>query len=322
MTTLQNETRQTRIEATYKAKDVEEIIDIWYYRPLGYALAVGANKLGISPNTISVVGMLIGILGGHLFFYDDLVLNLLGVLFWMGGQAFDGADGQLARMTNQRSKLGRVLDGLSDSFKFLSVYINIVARIFVATGSPWVIVIGFVALWSHSAQSAFADYYRNLYLFFVYDPTKGELDQSAGIADEYAGFSWTQNFWKKLLWFFYIPYINMQEKLSGSVDELWEATLNKYGDDIPQGVKDEYRRRNKPNIMWYNALTTNTRMLILYGSLLVGNLWIYLIADLTYFNLVLLILRVRQDRINRDMLALVESTPPSPAPEQPGLGKG
>ena len=40
--------------------DVEEIIDIWYYRPLGYAIAVGANKLNISPNTISVVGMLIG----------------------------------------------------------------------------------------------------------------------------------------------------------------------------------------------------------------------------------------------------------------------
>lgn len=317
MTTPQEETRQNRIEATYKAKDVEEIIDIWYYRPLGYALAVGANKVGMSPNTISVIGMFIGMLGGHLFFYDDLMLNILGILCWMGGQAFDGADGQLARMTNQRSKVGRVLDGLSDSFKFLSVYIHIVARIYVATGSPWIIVIGLVAMWSHSAQSAFADYYRNLYLFFVYDPTKGELDQSSGIASEYADFSWTKTFWKKLLWFFYIPYINMQERLSGSVDELREATLEKYGDDIPASVKEEYRRRNKPNIMWYNALTTNTRMLIMYGSLLVGNLWIYLIADLTYFNAVLLIMRVRQDRINKDIMALVESTPADPPKQTP-----
>ena len=306
MTSTEEATRQTRIEATYKAKDVEEIIDIWYYRPLGYALAVGANKLNISPNTISVVGMLIGMLGGHLFFYEDLTLNLLGILCWMGGQAFDGADGQLARMTNQRSKLGRVLDGLSDSFKFLSVYIHIVARIYVATGSPIVLVVGFAALWSHSAQSAFADYYRNLYLFFVYDPNKGELDNSAGIAEEYSDFSWTKSFWKKFLWFLYVPYVNMQEKLSGSVDELREATLNKYGNDIPDSVKSEYKRRNKPNIMWYNALTTNTRMLILYGSLIYGNLWIYLIADLTYFNAVLFIMRVRQDRINKDIMALVE----------------
>jgi phosphatidylglycerophosphate synthase len=309
MTTNPNETRQTRIEATYKAKDVEEIIDIWYYRPMGYALAVGAYKLKISPNTISVIGMFIGILGGHLFFYDDLMLNLLGVLCWMGGQAFDGADGQLARMTNQRTKMGRVLDGLSDSFKFLSVYIHIVARIFVATGSPVVIIVGLLAMWCHSAQSAFADYYRNLYLFFVYDPNKGELDQSDGIAAEYAEFSWSKNFWKKLLWFFYIPYTNMQEKLSGSVDELRVAALNKFGDTIPQDIKDAYRDRNKSNVMWYNALTTNTRMMVMYASLVMGNLWIYLIADLTYFNLVLIVMRVRQDRLNKEMMELVQSAP-------------
>ena len=63
MTTDQQETRQDRIEATYKAMDVEEIIDIWFYRPIGYALAVGAGKLNIHPNTISVVGMFIGMLG-------------------------------------------------------------------------------------------------------------------------------------------------------------------------------------------------------------------------------------------------------------------
>ena len=224
----------------------------------------------------------------------------------MGGQAFDGADGQLARMSDKRTKMGRVLDGLSDSFKFLSVYIHIAARIYVATGSPLVIVVAAVAMWCHSAQSAFADYYRNLYLFFVYDPGKGELDQSAGIVREYADFSWTKSFWKKLLWFLYIPYIKMQERLSGSVDELRVATLDRYGEDIPQAVKDEYRRRNKSNIMWYNALTTNTRMLVLYASLIAGNLWWFLIADLTYFNAVLLVMRVRQDRINKDMMALVK----------------
>lgn len=307
MTSNQKATRRSRIEATYKAKDVEEIIDIWYYRPLGYAIAVGAHKLGMSPNTISVIGMLIGMLGGHLFFYDDLTLNILGILCWMGGQAFDGADGQLARMSNKRSTMGRVLDGLSDSFKFLSVYVHIIARIFVATGSWIVIPIGLFAMWCHSAQSAFADYYRNLYLFFVYDPNRGELDHSDDIKKQYQNFSWRHDFWKKFLWFFYIPYTNTQEKLSGSVDELRQTAVDKFGTDIPQDVKDEYRKLNKPNIMWYNALTTNTRMLILYASLFIGNLWIYLVADLTYFNAVLLIMRFRQDRLNKKMMEVVRN---------------
>lgn len=309
MTTNDQATRRSRIEATYKSQDTEEIVDIWFYRPLGYAIAIGAKKLGISPNTISVIGMLVGMLGGHLFFYEDLLLNILGILCWMGGQAFDGADGQLARMTNQRSKMGRVLDGLSDSFKFLSVYVHIVARIFVATGSWWVIPIGFVAMWCHSAQSAFADYYRNLYVFFVYKPSQGELDQSAGIRQEYAEFSWTGDFWKKLLWFFYIPYTDMQERLSGSVEELRSAAWEKFGEDMPDSIKKEYKEKNYGNIMWYNSLTTNTRMFILYGSLLYGNLWIYLIADLTWFNLVLIAMRFRQRRLNRYFVDVVEKTP-------------
>jgi phosphatidylglycerophosphate synthase len=313
MTTHQKDSRRSRIEATYKAKDVEEVIDIWYYRPLGYAIAVGAYRLDISPNTISVVGMLIGMLGGHLFFYDDLLLNVLGILCWMAGQALDGADGQLARMANKKSTLGRVLDGLSDSFKFLSVYVHIAARIFVETGSPLILVVAFAAMWFHSAQSAFADYYRNLYLFFVYDPSKGELDESGDVSAEYRKLSWTQNFWEKLLWFFYVPYTKMQEALSGSVDELRQATLRKFGTEIPQSIKDEYRRRNKPNIMWYNALTTNTRMLVLYFSLFVGNLWIYIIADLTYFNLVLLVMKIRQKRINQEMMAMVTGHAPGEA---------
>lgn len=306
MTTPQNAGWRSRIEATYKAGDVEEIIDIWFYRPIGYALAVGAHKIDVSPNTISVIGMLVGMLGGHFFFYDNIYLNCLGILCWMAGQALDGADGQLARMSNRRSKTGRVLDGLSDSFKFLSVYVHIMARIFVATGSWWVFLVGFLAMWSHSAQSAFADYYRNLYIFFVYDPTKGELDQSERIVEEYRSFSWRKNFWKKFLWFFYIPYTNTQEKLSGTVEELREAALKRFGHEIPDEVKEEYRRRNKPNLMWLNSLTTNTRMLILYASLFIGNLWIYLIADLTWFNGVLLVLRARQHRINEEMMERVK----------------
>ena len=314
MTSSKAQSTRSRIEATYKAKDVEEIIDIWYYRPLGYAIALGAYKLDMHPNTISVIGLVIGMLGGHFFFYDDIWLNILGIICWMGGQAFDGADGQLARMTDKRSKMGRVLDGLSDSFKFLSVYIHLVLRIWFETGSALVFPIGFAAMWFHSAQSAFADYYRNLYLFFVYDPNKGELDHSEEISAEFAQFSWTKDFWKKFFWMFYVPYTKMQEKLSGSVDTLRETTMKRFGDQIPQSVKDEYRRRNKPNIMWYNALTTNTRMLVLYASLFLGNVWIYLIADLTYFNFVLFAMRIRQRRLNREMMEIVETTPPIGTP--------
>jgi len=309
MTEPEKTGRQSRIAATYKGRDVEEVIDIHFYRPIGYAIALGALKLGISPNTLSVVGMLFGVLGGHLFFYEDLALNVLGIVCWMLGQAFDGADGQLARMANMRSRLGRVLDGLSDSFKFLSVYIHICLRLGLATGFWWVYVLGFLAALSHSAQSAFADYYRNLYLFFVVDPRKGEIDHSDVVSQEYDEMSWRQRPIEKLLWWLYVPYTRMQERMSGSLDALKAAATDRFGDDISDPVKDEYRRLNKPHLPFYNALTTNTRMVVLYAALLFGSLWWYLIFDLVVLNAVLFAMRIRQDNTNRRMMEFLGAAP-------------
>jgi len=329
MTNSGRNTAKSRIEATYKALDVEEIIDIYYYRPIGYGIAVAAHKMGLSPNALSVVGMVFGILGGHFFFYEDLGLNLLGIVFWMLGQAFDGADGQLARMANLRSRLGRVLDGLSDSFKFLSVYVHICLRLAFATGSGWVYVVGFLAAYSHSAQSAFADYYRNLYLFFVVDTRKGEIDHSETVSREYREMSWGSNFIEKLLWWLYVPYTRMQERLSGSLDALKEAASERFGDTIPEGIRQEYRRLNLPHLPYYNALTTNTRMMVLYAALLFGSLWWYLLFDLVVLNAVLVLMRLRQDRTNHVMMELLSSTVPTssaaPSETQPasathGLG--
>lgn len=318
MTEPKQNGRQSRIAATYKARDVEEVIDIHFYRPIGYGIAVAAHKLGISPNALSVVGMFFGVLGGHLFFYEDLTLNLLGIVCWMLGQAFDGADGQLARMANLRSRLGRVLDGLSDSFKFLSVYIHICLRLAFATGFWWVYAIGFLAALSHSAQSAFADYYRNLYLFFVIDPRKGEIDRSDVVSREFAAMSWRTALVEKFLWWLYVPYTRMQERMSGSLDELKEAASERFGLEIPESIRNAYRSRNLPYLPYYNALTTNTRMIVLYCALLFGSLWWYLAFDLIVLNAVLLVMRVRQDRTNEEMLKIVRGVgddvrSPSPA---------
>ena len=102
-----------KVSETYKARDVEEIVDIYLYRPWGYALAVGAHKLKMTPNQISIIGMGVGIISGLLFIPQDPWVNAAGVFMWMLGQALDGADGQLARLANMKSRLGRMLDGIS-----------------------------------------------------------------------------------------------------------------------------------------------------------------------------------------------------------------
>ena len=74
-------------------------------------VARACAPLGITPNAVTIASIVLGAYAGRLFYFRDLGLNLLGVLLWVIADTFDSADGQLARMTNHKSKLGRILDG-------------------------------------------------------------------------------------------------------------------------------------------------------------------------------------------------------------------
>lgn len=279
-----------RIEDTYKAKDVEEIVDIWLYRPWGYMLAVAAHRFGLTPNQISLFGMAVGVTAGHFFFYDSLWLNLLGILLWAFGQALDGADGQLARMANMRSQLGRMLDGISDNVKFVSVYAHLGARLVAEFGSPWPIALVVLAALMHSYQSALADYYRNAYLFFVYGSAKAEIEDLDSLRAQYAGLSWGREPVMKFLVWGYIRYSVRQDLWSGRSEALRSYAVERCGPDMPDPVREAYRKINKPLLRYYNALTTNTRMIVLYGLLLWGQVIWFFAFELIVLNGVMLLL--------------------------------
>ena len=99
------------LESTLKSMDTEEFIDIHFYRPIGYRWALLFRRLGISPNSVTIASIFIGIASGICFYPHDLTINIIGMLLLVWANSYDSADGQLARMTGQKSALGRILDG-------------------------------------------------------------------------------------------------------------------------------------------------------------------------------------------------------------------
>ena len=93
-----------------KSMDTEEHIDLAFYRPIGYMWACLAKKLGVTPNAITIASIFLGIGAGVMFYFNDLWLNVIGMLLLIWANSFDSADGQLARMTKQYSRIGRILD--------------------------------------------------------------------------------------------------------------------------------------------------------------------------------------------------------------------
>ena len=104
---------RARISATYKNADTEEWIDIRFTRPIGYLWALFFKKLHVVPNVVTILSIIIGIAAGWMFYYQDIYHNIAGVLLLMWANFYDSADGQLARMTGNKTRWGRMLDGFA-----------------------------------------------------------------------------------------------------------------------------------------------------------------------------------------------------------------
>src|SRR3954470_8608811 len=184
-------TAAARIESTFKAREVEGILDLHFYRPIGFRLAALFAQLKMTPAAVSLLAGTIGVIAGHLYFYRNLGINIAGMVFHVFANALDNADGQLARLTQQESRKGRIIDSVADHLVFASVYIHLTLRYAVAGASPaiWLLAIG--AAISHALQGAAADYYRTAFLYFTGGARNG-IDSSYGLRCDYRKLSWRQ----------------------------------------------------------------------------------------------------------------------------------
>ena len=289
------------IERTYKARDVEGTLDIYFYRPIGYALAVFFAKLRFTPSMVSLLGAAVGVLAGHLYFYRSLTINVVGMLLHVLTNALDNADGQLARLTNRGSLHGAIVDGFADYLVFSSVYLHLALR-YVAEGGSWAVwLLALGAAASHAVQSMMIDHYRNAYLQFVAGKRSADANSSAAVRAVLERTSWRE-FFKKLGLRSYLNYARQQELLAPALLKLRLSTSEK----MPAWLPNEFREDCLPLVKWCNSLATNPRMLTLFVLLLLGRPVWYFVFELTLLNVVLVYVMLRHEIIFRSFLLRVQ----------------
>ena len=296
-----------------KSLDTEETIDLLFYRPIGYMWALLGEKLGITPNAITIASIFLGVAGGVLFyFHDDLLwLNYIGMVLLVWANSFDSADGQLARLTHQYSRLGRILDGLSGDFWFVAIYFAICFRVNETSEYfmeyPWAIwVMGVLAGMCHGKQAASADYYRQFHLYFLKGTEGSELDSCPQLDEKLKTLSWKRNFWSKLTLFVYRNYTANQEKLTPRMQQLRKMLKEHFGENIPQAFRDAFRAKSKSLMKYTNMLSFNTRVIVLFISLFVQMPWLYFAFELTVLNLMLVYMICRHERICKHFIKQLE----------------
>ena len=303
------------MQASLKSMDTEEFIDIHFYRPIGYRWALLFQRLGVHPNVVTILSIFIGVAAGVLFFFDDLRLNVVGMLLLVWANTYDSADGQLARLTGQKTQWGRMLDGFAGDLWFFAIYAAICLRFTVAHEWPahWPAIVGvwllaaLAGLVFHSKQCALADYYRNIHLFFLKGKEGSELDNFAQQRRLFHETPWRHHFWWKLWLYFYGNYTRSQESMTPAFQRLMACIRETYGDNVPQSFRDEFRSLSKPLMKYTNILTFNTRCIALFVSLFVGYPWLYFVFELTVLNVLFFYMRHRHEALSSAMYQRIKS---------------
>src|SRR5690348_13643789 len=163
-------------DLSHKGQAVEEWVDLHFFRPIGIRIARALAPTGVSADQVTLWSLVIGVVAGHLFAYQDRWTNLIGVALFIVSDIFDSADGQLARLRGSSTRLGRALDGASDSLRFINLYFHLTYRL-IHSGYWWpgAFLLVAAAGLAHTYQSAAVDFVRNAFLSIGIG-NRGELD--------------------------------------------------------------------------------------------------------------------------------------------------
>lgn len=290
-----------KLAATFKSMDTEEWLDIHFTRPLGLLWANFFNAFGVHPNVVTILSIFLGLAAGIMFYFEGLTYSLIGIGLLVWANLYDSCDGQLARMTGKKTRWGRILDGFAGDVWFFAIYAAICLRLMPVWGIWIWLLCAFAGFVCHGKQCQLADYYRNIHLFFLKGESGSELDNSAKLTQEFQSLSWQKDGAWKLFLFFYRNYTKSQESMTPAFQRFHSALKQLYPSALPQQLRDDFRAGSLPLMKWANILTFNTRAIVLYIAILVGQPWIYPVFEITIMNILFFYMRAKHERLCREL---------------------
>lgn len=287
------DTNKVTYAQTLKSSETEDWLDYHVIRPFCFLCAKVFARFGVHPNTVTIWSMIIGAASAFFFvqgsFYyggtAGLIANLIAIFLLMVADVLDCTDGQLARMTGQKSRMGRILDGIAGYAWFFPIYSALVYRFYLhhelefswlgiedtpqnaLIGAAVVFGLALISgLWGLASQQRLADYYIQTHLFFLKGEAGSELDNSDRQREIYEQMPKNAPLIERWFQKSYIDYTLWQEKHTPEFQHMLEVMRQKYGslDKVPAHVREEFRQASLPLMKWNGLLTFNFRSFWLF----------------------------------------------------------
>lgn len=276
-------------KSSLKGYDVEELLDIFFYRPMSFLFVKLIYSTNITPNQISIVSMLFGILTGVMFGFGTYQFFVFGAIALLISNVLDCADGQLARLKKNGTGIGRIIDGFIDYITGLSIYVGIGIGLSIATGDYlYVWAITAIGGFSRVLQNMMFDNFRNRYLANVYDKGSNldkeieEYSRLKRIIDKTKG-----RYVEKFLVNIYIKYASVQ---------------NKTAKDEKMNVSSEvYKNKNIMLLRAWSWIGSTTHLTAVMVACVLNRVDLYLWVTFTLGNLLLVTFYIIQKKVLNDL---------------------
>jgi phosphatidylglycerophosphate synthase len=277
-------------EPVRRASEIEEITNLYVIHPVSNFLTLRFARLGITPNAVSLAGMGFGILAAFAYYhYRDLAWAVAGFLLMIAWHVMDGADGQLARLTNAQSELGKILDGVCDYVTFIAVYAALAAALSRDIGGfAWGLAA--VAGVFHAFQSAAYEAQRQEYVFWAEGKTAAP-PADGGASGPLGGL--------------YRLYVGAQMLVSGRAGAFRRGLAEAIDKAGPRAaaIRARYREIFAPAVRRWSILSANYRTIGIFIGAAIGRPDYYFIFEIFGFSAILAVLLACQRARYRLLLA-------------------
>jgi len=151
-----------------RPREMQDALNYYLYHPLAWRIALRLRRTSVTPDIVSVAGMLCIMLSALAYSQSGWPLPaLVGLLLHMGWHVLDGADGDLARLTGRSSTRGELIDGACDYLGHIVLYVALafILQSEIGAAAWWLVA---AAGASHIAQINFYEIQRRQYQYWVH----------------------------------------------------------------------------------------------------------------------------------------------------------
>lgn len=268
----------------------DETLALYILRPIAFIFVKLLYPTSITPNQVSLMTVIVGIMSGYFFSRGDVVSFVIAGSLYFLSLVLDCVDGMIARLKNNGAPVGRIIDGLSDYIVGILVYIGmgigfgkgLIDIKYLPFNYWWFIVIAAI---SHIFHAISVDYYRTEFMAHGLGKQISTLEEKNKFTAELDKIKHQKNkLFEKILIVVYLGYSHLQ---------LFKKDKQKvYG-------RETYYNSNKLLIkLWFWIGPTASAFIIIISAFLFRPI-IFFVFTIGLANIYMIILWIIQVKTNK-----------------------